>query len=83
MLGSMVVVMEEQQPERAVRLYSMVESLQASIGSRLPPKDQEVHDSSLKDLLELLGEDAYSAALEYGKTLNFEESIAFGMESAE
>ncbi len=65
------------QPERAARLWgaaALRESI-GSIGSPLPPVEQEKVDKTMASAREALGEAAFTAAWDAGRAMTLDEAV--------
>jgi predicted ATPase/DNA-binding XRE family transcriptional regulator len=68
------------QPERAVRLWAAVEALRERIG--VPPSDTERarYEPLAATAREALGERAWTEAHDEGRTMTFDEAVAYALE---
>ncbi len=67
----------QQQPERAIRLYGIVEALRERIGTPRPPNGRVKHDCVIKDLRTALGEEKFRGAITLGRIRSLEQVIAY------
>ena len=69
------------QPERAARLFSAVETLRQAMGAHLP---RDIHDGCDRDLAAAraqLDEEAFTAAWTAGRALTLEQAVAYALEA--
>ncbi len=62
--------------ERAARLAGAAEALRGVMGVPLPPTDQADHEQTVATVREVLGEAAFVAAWEVGRSLSLEVAVA-------
>src|SRR5262249_23716858 len=70
-LGGLAAVrLEEEAIQTAVGLWGAAHALRESTGAPLSPHEREQHDRQVEQARSALGEDAFAAAWEQGRTLN-------------
>lgn len=67
------------QPERAGRLMGASTALLEAIGTRVPPADWAIYDSSLASAHLTLGEDRFAAAEAEGGAMPLEEAVTYAL----
>ena len=65
---------------RAARLFGAAEGLREATGYQQAPRDRSLREPYLEDVHEQVGEAAWSAAREAGRSLTFEDAIAYALE---
>ncbi len=70
------------QPFRAARLLGAAEALREAIGVKLPPVDRPAHDRLVATVRASLGEAAFRAAWEDGRTMALDDAIACALAAA-
>ena len=69
----------QKQPERAARLYGVVEALRQDIGTPIPPVDRDDYDRSVAAVRAELGEEAFAAAWAEGRTMTIEDAVKYAL----
>jgi tetratricopeptide (TPR) repeat protein len=64
------------QPEQAAHLFGAAAALREAISAPLPPADHARHDHAVAAVRVALGEDAFAAAWEAGRTMPLEQAVA-------
>ncbi len=80
MLAALAAVEEE--PARSVCLSGAAESVRETIGSALPPIDQQERDTRLSALQDTLGSVDYTTAWEAGLAMTLEQAAEFALTAA-
>ena len=62
--------------ERAARICGALDALRARLGPSFPPADPARHAATLADARAALGDDAFAAAQEAGRTLPLDRVLA-------
>ena len=75
-LGLSMLAATQRQNERAARLLGAHDALNERLGSCLPPVDQPDYDRHSAALRVALGEEAFTAAYEVGRALDWQEAVA-------
>ncbi len=70
---------KESKLERAAVLWGVAEALRKQIGFVLSPKEQEVYDSAVAKVRQILGEEAFSTAWTHGSSLPLEQALTYAM----
>jgi predicted ATPase/class 3 adenylate cyclase len=70
---------EQQQAERAVRLWGAATSLRVTIGFPRPPVWQEKYDNKVAQARSALGEAAFKAAWEAGRAMTLEQALQYAL----
>jgi tetratricopeptide (TPR) repeat protein len=76
MAGALGVTEPDGQPERAAQLFGAAAALRETTGASLEAAELARHDGSVAALRLALGEDAFTAAWEAGRTMPPEQAIA-------
>ena len=69
------------QPDDAVTLYHAAMALREAMGTPIEPDEAVLCDADLATLRESLAPDAFAAAANAGRIMNWEDSIAFALET--
>lgn len=77
--GLTAVAHGQSQSEWAVRLGGSAAALRESIGSPLPPVEQEKVDKTMASAREALGEAAFTAAWDAGRAMTLDESVEYAL----
>jgi hypothetical protein len=70
------IAFELKEVERSVRLFGAAENLRASVGTPLPPVEQEDRDRYLKLARAALGEEKFTQLWLEGRSMPVEQVIA-------
>jgi predicted ATPase/DNA-binding SARP family transcriptional activator len=73
------VMLAQSQPQQAVCLWGAADVLRASLGIPLYAADQQKYDRQVVQARSALSEDAFVAAREEGRTLTWEQAIAYAL----
>ncbi|HLK55671.1 MAG TPA: tetratricopeptide repeat protein, partial [Chthonomonadaceae bacterium] len=63
----------------AARLFGAAQALQTQIGTPLPPRAQEECDRYIAQARSVLGEDGFAAVWEEGRTMAWEQAVAYAL----
>ncbi|MBI2299067.1 MAG: tetratricopeptide repeat protein [Armatimonadetes bacterium] len=74
------LALAQAQPQRAARLLGAAAMLREAIGTQLTPDEVAEHEQRLAELMEALGEEAFTEAWEAGRAMSMEEAAAFALE---
>jgi non-specific serine/threonine protein kinase len=81
--GFASMALSKSEGHHAVVLWGVAHTLRESIGSPLPPNDQAEQDNQLEQALSLLGEEAFAIAFAEGRTMTWEQAVAFALDQTE
>ncbi len=70
---------KEETGDRASRLWGSASALREEMGSPLPPNEREKQERELTATREALGEEAFAAAWEEGRTMILEQAMAYAL----
>jgi hypothetical protein len=70
-------------PERAARLLGAVQALRDAIGAPVPPEYRAAYERTAAAARAALGEEAFTAAWAAGRTLSWEQAVAYALEGDE
>jgi tetratricopeptide (TPR) repeat protein len=79
--GLAILLADQGQAELFARLLGAVESQFASLGGALWPADRSEVESRMEEARQQLGENAFAAAFESGKSIDLKEAITLVMEN--
>jgi tetratricopeptide (TPR) repeat protein len=68
------------EPRRAIQLFGAAIALRGAIGSPLPPVELAQHEGRIRDLRNVLGEEAFERSVTTGRALSWERAIACALE---
>src|SRR5215210_1124021 len=71
---------ERRDAGRAARLFGAAETLREVTGYQQAPRDRSLREPYLEDVRDRAGEEAWSAAWEQGRSMQFEDAIAYALE---
>jgi len=66
--------------QRAVRLWGAASALREQMGAPLPPRAREAYDHDVTAACAIVGEIAFMAGWEGGRTMTLEEAVAYALE---
>ena len=70
---------DQENPERAARLWGAAEALREEIGSPLAPNDREAYEREVAQARQVLGEAAFAAAWEEGRAMTMEQAVEYAL----
>jgi predicted ATPase len=77
-----IVAGVEGDAQRAARIFGVAQAFRDTYGSpHLPPNERADHDRSIADTRATLGEEAFAAAFEAGRSMPAEEAVAYALGS--
>jgi hypothetical protein len=77
--GLAILASAQNQMGRATRLFGAAESLYIPLRFEMSAKERAEHDQSISAARATLGEEAYTAAWEEGKTMTLEQAVEFAL----
>src|SRR5262249_4998789 len=81
LLESMAVVMQAlAKSQTAVCLWGAADTIRECMGARRPPNEQKRYDGQVAQARTALGDVAFAAAWEEGRTMSWEQAVAFSLE---
>ena len=77
--GMASLFVDQNQPERAVRLFAWADVMRAKIGNPRPPVEEKSVESDLAVLRSTLNDDAYAKLFAEGSTMTIEQAIPLAL----
>jgi hypothetical protein len=78
-----LIAVAQEQPTRAVKLFSSAEALREVSNSVRTPDEQKEFEAAIKDLQSSLYENEFKKAWEGGRSISMEQAIEFALEENE
>ena len=70
---------DQENPERAARLWGATDALREQIGVPLPPNNREVYERKVAAARLALGENVFSSAWSEGRAMTWEQAVEYAM----
>jgi non-specific serine/threonine protein kinase len=81
--GLAAVILSESEVQISARLLGAAHALRETIGSPLPPNEQETYDQRVAQACAVVGRDTFAAAWEAGQSLSWEQAVVTALKDSE